>query len=59
LVIIDRRRRLPVSPGEGDLSVPTRWLEDAERAPVAVAPEPHRPRRVSEPVGVDSDEVWM
>ncbi|HSS11784.1 MAG TPA: hypothetical protein VLL25_17990, partial [Acidimicrobiales bacterium] len=59
LVIIDRRRRLPVSPGDGDLSVPTRWLEDAERAPVAVGPERHRPRRVAEPVGVDSDEVWM
>jgi hypothetical protein len=55
LVIADRRRP-PVSPDEGDLSVPRGWLEDAGRDDVSIGSS--RRRWVAEPVGVDSDEVW-
>jgi len=58
LVITDRRRRQAGDDHESELSVPAGWLEDVTLQPVLATSERRRTRRVAEPVGVDSDELW-
>jgi hypothetical protein len=58
LVITDRRRRQPAEEPESELSVPAGWLDDVTLQPVLATSDRRRTRRVAEPVGVDSDELW-
>ncbi len=58
LVITDRRRRQPGDEPESELSVPAGWLDDVTLQPVLATSGRRRTRRVAEPVGVDSDELW-
>jgi len=58
LVITDRRRRQAGDDHESELSVPAGWLDDVTLQPVLATSERRRTRRVAEPVGVDSDELW-
>jgi hypothetical protein len=50
-------RRQPLGGQSGpDIAIPQEWLqEEVELSPL---PTRRRPRRIAEPVGVDSDELW-
>jgi hypothetical protein len=57
LVFWSWRRRSLVEHVGPDLSITAEWLEEEDEGPIPT-PVRRRPRRVAEPVGVDSDELW-